>query len=403
MFRFSQWFRALHPLQRVALIVWFWLVVGTLGRVAVGSVWSNSVVPIYLLGADRWVTGTDLYLPTWPLDVFRNPPGFAAAFVPLTWVPHRVAALVWRILSLGLFLVALNRWLRNGLPRPLTPGETGAVYLLTAVLVLPSLNNGQTNLIVTGMLLFGVTAFAEGRWAAAGAWLAFGGSIKLYPFAVGLLVASAYPRRVLPAMLLTCAAAFAFPFAFADSAYVWEQYRSFVRVIGSDDRTMAEMSRASRDLFLILRTWFAPPSIEVYRGIQLTAAAMMAGLVLLTAHRTRDSRKVGTLALALGCCWMTVLGPGTEVHTYTLLGPSAAAAVVLATSRAQRVLALVGYLFVISPIIRDMFPNGTPFHALGPQPFGGLLVLTAVVLISIGWLKTEAQPGIQAEPQRRAA
>ena len=42
-------------------------------------------------------------------------------------------------------------------------------------------------------------------------------------------------------------------------------------------------------------------------------------------------------------------------------------------------LACVGYGLIILPIVRDMFPNGKPFHALALPPIGGTLVLMSVI------------------------
>ena len=122
-----------------------------------GAPGAGSVVPIYLNAAERWTAGADLYALAWPLDLFRYPPWVAAAFVPLTWVSVKTASLLWLALSAGVFLAGLTLWVRHGLPRWLSPGESGALFVLAAPLVLSSLNNGQTNLILAGFLLLGAT------------------------------------------------------------------------------------------------------------------------------------------------------------------------------------------------------------------------------------------------------
>ena len=118
------WFRGLHPMQRLAVVMWFWLIVGVSGRVAVSKPFVQSVMPIYLDAGQRWVAGEDLYAFKPPHDVYRNPPGIAAGFVPFTWMPQRVAGLAWRWLSAAVFLVGLVAWTRHGLPRPLKPWES---------------------------------------------------------------------------------------------------------------------------------------------------------------------------------------------------------------------------------------------------------------------------------------
>jgi hypothetical protein len=43
-------------------------------------------------------------------------------------------------------------------------------------------------------------------------------------------------------------------------------------------------------------------------------------------------------------------------------------------------LAAAGCGLLLAPVLRDMFPDGTQFQAMGPHPVGGLLILAAVLL-----------------------
>ncbi len=373
--------RRLHPLQRLAVGLWLLLVAGVVGRVAVARADSGTVVPVYRAAADRWLAGESLYAPQPGLDVYRNPPGVAPLFVPLTWVPPKVGAIAWRLAGAGLFLAGFAAWLRHGLPLRLDAGQTGAAFALAVPLALPSLNNGQINLHLAGLLLLGTTAVARGRFRAGGLLLAAAAGLKVYPLAVGLLLAAAFPRRLLPWLLAGVAACVAFPFACQSHEYVAATYRDFAGYLGSDDRSHAELIRAPRDLFLLLRVWAAAPPADTYLAFQLAAAAGMAGWVAVAARRAASAPAVTALAFDLGCVWMTVLGPATEVHTYTLLAPTAAVAVVLAYPRgsARFALALLAWGLLTAPIVRDAFPAGWRFQAWGPLPAGGC-VLLAVVL-----------------------
>lgn len=385
-------FARLHPLQRLAVVVWAALLIGVAGRVVFTPVRSHTVVPIYLNAAERWVRGESVYAPAPPLDVYRNPPGVAAAFVPLTWVPERAAGLIWRGFSAALFLVGLGAWVRHGLPRPLTPGESGAVFALAALPAFPSLNNGQTNPVIIGALLFGATAAARARGIRAGSWLALAAAVKVYPLAAGLLVAAGRPR-VLPWLVAGGAAFAAVPFVLKGPAYAVAEYRNFRTLVTIDDRVSAGIGRVPQDLLLALRVWAVAPPPKVYLGIKLAAAAAMAGLVALAARRTPGPRPVVALALHLGCVWITVLGPATEVHTYTLLGPTAAAMVVMARGgRLRLALPATGYAFLVAPVLGDMFPFGKAVHALALPPVGGLLILTAAVWNGIRLLRPHPPP-----------
>ena len=385
--------RQLHPLQWLALAVWVGVLLGVAGRVALSRPGAGSVVPIYLTAAQRWAHSQDLYAPAPPLDVYRNPPWVAAAFVPLTHLPLTAAGLLWCAAGAAAFLTGLGVWVRRGLPRPLSPAESGAVFALAAPLVVSSLNNGQLNLILTGFLLLGAAAAARGCGPLAGLWLALAAGVKLFPVAAGLLIAAAFPRRVLPWFLLALAAVAVLPFALSDTDHVVGAHLSFRDRLRTEDRSFAEVGRAPRDLYLVLRVWVEPPPREAYRTVQLAAAAAMFGLVVLAAWRVRDPRYVSALGLHLGCVWMTVLGPASEAHTYTILGPTAAAVAVLALGDRNRpggmfsfALAAAGCGLLLAPVFRDMFPDGSRFQALGPHPVGGLLVLAAVLVDAVGRL-----------------
>lgn len=380
---------------RIAILLWSAALLGVLGRVAASPLTSQSVVPIYQGAAERWVHGDDLYAPYHlraEADVYRYPPGFAACFVPFTWLPPRGAALVWRVVSAMVFLSGLGVWTRHALQ--LSMAQRGTVFALAAPLVLPSLNNGQANLILIGLLLHGATAVLRSRGAIAGVCLAAAAAIKVYPVAVGLLLATAFPRRVLPGYVLAMASFAVLPFLLAPHSAT-EQYRRFVQAEQAENRRHGDYQDPPRDLYWVLRTYFVAPSDQNYSGIVIAAALGMAVLVAHAAAPWRSRlvkpRRAATarerlcivLAFDLGCVWMTVFGPATEPATYTLLAPTAATAVVLAwssLSRLRLVVALAGYLLLLSPVVRDFFPNGRAFHVLGPQPLGGLLLLGVV-----GW------------------
>ena len=385
MSRYRRWSAGLHPLERVAVCLWAALLLGVLGRVAVAPVGSGTVLPIYLTAGARWAAGEDVYFSPLVLDYYRNPPGVTPLLVPFTWVPPRAAGLLWRALSATVFLLGLRAWPRHGFPRPWSGAQWGAVFALVVPLAQASLNNGQTNLFLAGFLLLGTAAAARGGMGRGGLWLAAGAGVKIYPAAVGLLLSAAYPRRLLPWFAAGLAAAAGLPYLTQDAEYVTRMYRSFATLVGFDDRSLADFNRAPQDLFLLLRVWVAPPPPEAYRAVQLGVAAAMAGLVLLARRRGRTDADVATLALNLGCVWMTLLGPATEASTYTVLAPTAA--VVLVTAHADRrsaggrtrlLLALAAWGLLNASIFRDMFPNGVAFRRLGPMPAGALVLLAVL-------------------------
>src|SRR5205085_12609925 len=135
----------------------------------------------------------------------------------------------------------------------------GAVFALGAPLALPSLNNGQSNLILIGLVLHGAAAAARSRDRTAGLLLAAAAAVKVYPLAVGLLVSLAR-RRVLLWLVLGCAGFAALPFLLAPADYVAHQYRRFAEAARADDRHRTGHQVPPRDLYWVLRVYFVAPS-----------------------------------------------------------------------------------------------------------------------------------------------
>ena len=384
----ARWFE-LNIWVRWAVVLWAGLVVGIAVRVLASPLRSHTVFPIYAVAAERWLAGEDPYAPIPGLDFFRYPPGVAAAFVPWLVLPERLAGLLWRGLSVAVFLAGLAAWARWVLPRELTPARKGLLFSLTIPLVLPSLNNGQVNVLLIGLLMLGVAAVARERWNRAALLLMIPVVLKVYPAAVGLMLAAVYPRRFDWRFALAVVAGFALPFLLQRPDYVWDQYRNWVTLLNADGRLHAPLGRCPRDLFLLFRVWWEPPTLRAYQGIQLASSVVAVGVCLAAALRGASTRQVLTLLLNLGCVWMILLGPATEACTYVLLAPTAATLLVAGPEGRSPLiwgLALLGYGLLVCTMFAAAFPGGTKLEQFGPQPagallLGGVLLLEAVPLL----------------------
>src|SRR5262245_17342324 len=100
------------------------------------------------------------------LELFRYTPLVAASFVPLSFLPESIGAILWRVFQAVLLLVALRAWSRASIP----PVAWPALALLVLPLAVGNFHNAQVNPIVLAMMLFGVVAFAGDRyWLSAAA------------------------------------------------------------------------------------------------------------------------------------------------------------------------------------------------------------------------------------------
>jgi hypothetical protein len=361
---------------RLAVVAWVTLLVGVGVRVAVSHPWSQSVVPIYLHAGQQWRAGADIYAPTMIHDVYRNPPHVAAIFAPLTHLPDKVAGLLWRGVSAAVFLLGLWAFTQHVLP-PLSPAQTGLLFLIAMPIALLSVNNGQANILLTGAVLFGAAEAARGRLWPSAAWLSLAAWLKVYPLAAGLLLCVLYPRLSWR-LAIALSIGFALPFLTQDPNYVLGEYSRFLQYVGAEDRTYSYLSQVPRDWTMVPRMWLgivSPPPVT--KGVSVAAGLLIAGLTWLAVRRQRLAQALPTV-VGLGLVWMTLFGPATENPTYALLAPVAAAAV--ASWRGwNAVAAWVAVGLLLAVVLRGLFPTSEVLPLRTAQPIAAALLLVGLL------------------------
>jgi hypothetical protein len=366
---------------------------------------SRSVYPAYMEAGLHWRAGQDLYP---PLSGYRYCPPVTVIFAGFSHLPDGLAEALWRLLGAAVFLAALAWWARDGLPGPLSPAQQGLLFLLVMPPSLSSLNNGQVNLLLAGILVAAVTAAARGRWNLVTLCVVLAILFKGYPVAIGLLLLVLYPRQLGWRLPLGLALGLALPYLFHGPAYVTRQYEGWLVTVREDDRTAWALENSYRDLWLLVRQWGLPLGRQGYHGIQLLAAAGVANLCVALRWAGASPRRVLTTVLALGCCWMMLLGPATESSTYTLLAPSLAWAVLEAWAGGSwmaRAGALGSYGLLLAAGMAAWFPFAREVHAWGIHPLGALALFAVVAtgaLLSI-WRRPAARPVPGLPPKARAA
>src|SRR5262249_9785489 len=151
---------------------------------------------------------------------------------------------------------------------PVKRGQLAALFLLIVPLSVGSLNNGQSNPLVIGLLLAGVAAVAGERWWLASACVALACLFKLYPVAVGLLLAVVYPRRFAGRFAVALVLGLALPFPLQRPGYVAAQYAGWLDHLRRDDRTILPLALWYRDLRLLCHVWGIPLSAKGYVLVQ---------------------------------------------------------------------------------------------------------------------------------------
>ncbi len=358
-----------------AILFWIVLIVSVCGRVAYATPGCGTVVPIYVRAAERWLSGQDIYAPQPPLDVYRNPPIVAMAFVPFTRMPVKTGEILWRLFGVALFLGGLDGFVRNAVGE-LSMLRMGVLYTIAAELIIPSVNNGQINVHLIGTILLGANnIFKDRPWRAA-FWFALTASIKLYPVAAAFLFVIVDPRLSWR-LLLSGAAMAALPCLGHDPHFVASEYREFWQFLDLDDRTHTPfLNRAPLDWTIAPRVWFDTfiPSM-LGKAIAAIVGLGMAGCVGFAKFRRSRTDPV-VLALGMGAVWMTAFGPATELPTYALLAPSMAIAAAKASFRNRPIIGTlfwIAYLLIFGAIIRGSFPASEIYPCRTLAPLGAIL------------------------------
>jgi hypothetical protein len=335
-------------------------------------------------GAD-WEAGRDLYRKSWRVDQdqFRYSPLTAVLLVPFHYLPLRVGGVVWRILNAAVLLSGFALWLRSA-PKERTASQKAILFIIVSLLSLSSLSNGQPNPLVLGLLLLALAAVDRERWSTAAFCVALAAAIKIYPLAIGLLLAVVYPRRFAFRLLLALTLVVMLPFVCQRWDYVYSQYVEWLQRLGKDNRWYWPPHMAYRDLWLLIRLAHLPLTPLGYRIVQLACAAVCAGVCVAMRWRGLPQRDILTAVLMLGTCWMTLCGPATESSTYVLLAPALAWAVHAGESERWpgylRWPTRLAFLLFAVCLIRAIWPNVNRVHGLGLQPQGALL-LSLVYLV----------------------
>ena len=305
---------------RPGRLAWFiWLLGALLISVLV---WlqplERTVTPIYRSAAEAWVERAPLYTPE-QLRGYYNLPQFALLYRPFAALPVPVGAILWRIVSLAVLATGVRRLVL------LAPTDQAARRWLGAtLLVLPATlsaaRNGQSNLLLAGLMCHAVSALAMSRWWRAAALLTLSLASKQLGLVMILLAPFGY-RRVAGPLAGGLALLFLLPFAAAPAAYVWEQY-------GLLADTMTAQAPAPEHRFCdfngALHTLGIHLPAAAALAIRLAAALLTLAVWWRTARRIAEPARA-LLLLGLAAVYLMLFNPMTETNSYVILAPAVAA------------------------------------------------------------------------------
>jgi hypothetical protein len=364
---------------------------------------SGSVYPCYAEAGQRWLAGQPVYQDP---HGYRYSPSVTPLFAALSLLPDRAAEVLWRLFSAAVYLGALAWWTRL-LPLSLTPAQKAVLFLLTVPLSLGSLNNGQANLLVAGLLVGGVAATIQEHWTLASVFLVVPCLFKVYPAVIALLVLALYPRKLALRLSGALAVGLALPFLVQQPGRVFDQYAAWIANLNVDDRTAWPLEHGYRDLWQLCRLWHVPLSHGGYLAVQLVCAVGVATICLAGRRAGWPSRRLLATVLALGSSWMMLFGPATESSTFVMLAPPLAWAVleswITRPSSWTRGSLVVAYGLFLAAFIVNWFPFVLRAHALGLHPLATLIFFGTSLSLAGAGLRRSHRAAPEAFPDSARA
>jgi hypothetical protein len=362
----------------------------------------NSVFIVFRDAGRAWLGAQPLYS---QVGKYLYSPLAAAFFAPFALLPDWAGSAFWRLLTGLTYLVAVFAWYRrfdvssfssSSSSSSSTVRPTVFALFLLLPLSIGNLNNGQASPFIIALLVFGCMATLDGRWTLAAGCISFAAFFKIYPLAIGLLLAVIEPRKLSWRLGLGLLIFGALSLVLQRPPYVIEQYRDWWLSLGADQRRVLTELGSWRDVWLLLRILHLPITVAGYAVLQ-AGAALAAAIFCWWRSRTSDRSAVVWSAFTVGCLWITLFGPSTELATYVFIAPSVACAWVLwpmIQGRQQwhwfQFLPIAAYaLLLLAEALNAWVPvirQNTYLHAI--QPVAALLFLGFVV----GWKPAPTRP-----------
>ena len=206
-----------------------WVIAVVAATVQQGVTHQNNNFLIFRAASLHLLHGQDLYAayPALHFDFYKYSPSFALLFLPWAVLPFALSMLLWNALNAGALYVALGRLL----PR------CGATIARAIVFLdmLGSLQNVQSNALVSALIILTFLAYERGRVAMGTLAAGVGTIIKVFPLAgVSFAVFHTRKVRVAIAVALGMAALLLVPLLVTSPSTLLAQYASW-RAIETKD------------------------------------------------------------------------------------------------------------------------------------------------------------------------
>lgn len=294
---------------RIALI-WGVFYFTILAVILAGS--ERSVLAVYTLGANAWQQRVSMYDGSGMNFIYL--PTFAMLFTPFTELPEPVGAVLWRTVTIGVYLLGLY-----GLCKRMQ--QTNRLFPLVSLLVLPIAwsagLNGQVNLLLAGTMMLGLNALIDQQPSRCAGWLALSFALKPISLVFILLVATCYPRTRFP-LLVGILIALGLPYLLAEPGYVNQQYLGYWESMRL--ASLRGMHGSYAHWFGLWKAWGWEISENWQFYTRLFCAPLTLGIVYYTQRKFHRPDKQFYL-FSFAMLYLMLMNPLNERNTFALLAP----------------------------------------------------------------------------------
>jgi hypothetical protein len=303
-------------------------------------------------------------------DLFKYSPTFALLMAPLALLPTAVGLLVWNLLN-----ALAPYWAVRALRLP--SGATAFVLLFIAIELLGSLQNAQSNGVVTGLMIGSFAAFERRRPRLGTLLVCLGASIKVFPGAAALFLVL-HERRT--RSLLLCVGwgilLALLPAVVVGVEPLERQYSAWLGMMTNDP-----VQRLNVSLMTLAQRCFGlavPGGLCLAAGLAVLLLAVPRG-----AARGRFDERLRFCASLL--IWVVVFNPQSESPTYVIAMCGVALWAVTEPPSALRTLLLWGAFLFTGLSTSDLVPRSVRLHVVVPYSVKALpcVVVWAVAAVQL--------------------
>lgn len=323
--------------QQIAWLVWIGLAIA-MSVAVLPNPKARSVTPEYRQAVHHWIAGEPLY--NMGGSGFIYMPQAALVFAPWGLLPERLGEVLWRWTILGVLAAGVFRLTRQA-------STDGRWFLINTVASAAAAagcaRNGQSTLIITGLMILAAADVADKRWWRAAILLALAFAFKPVAIVLLLLVAAIHPQMLWRLTICLFVVAIA-PYLTQRPDYVTSQ------LVACFENSRIAFSKGETghwaQLFGMLKVVGLDLPSPVQQAGRLTAAVATLAACWFAARWLPPARYTFYL-YSLAACYLMLFNSRTEGSTYAMVGPVYGVLLAEEWLGRRRTLPTIAYIAVI--------------------------------------------------------